>query len=47
MTEPTYVLTFIAAATTVATVLVLGTFAAAGLIFNGERKPRKVSRRSR
>jgi len=42
MTEPTYVLAFIAAATTVATVLTVGILAAAGLIFTGERKARNT-----
>ena len=38
MIEPTYILGFIGAATIVVTVLAVGTFAAAGLIFTGERK---------
>ncbi|MDI6912143.1 hypothetical protein [Nocardioides sp.] len=43
MLEPTYVLGFLGAAITVATVLVVGTFAAAGLIFSGRRRGTKAS----
>lgn len=40
MIEPTYALGLLGAISAVATMLVVGTFASAGLIFNGERKTR-------
>lgn len=43
MTEPMYALGLLGAIAAVMTMLVVGTFAAAGLIFNGEHKTPKAT----